>query len=125
MALGSAIEYEIASHDDEDDVWEFAGIASYESNNWMLGFNVIGERQVMRGADFEWGYALGARRVLTHKVAAGFEVAGTFEDDREGEVLLGIFITPIPRLTVNVGIGTGFNGGADLSFRSALVFRFR
>lgn len=31
FALGGAVEYELARHSDEEDVWEFTGIASYES----------------------------------------------------------------------------------------------
>ncbi len=29
----------LARHNDEEDVWEFAGLASYEANQWMLGLN--------------------------------------------------------------------------------------
>jgi hypothetical protein len=125
LAVGAAIEYELARHDDEEDVWEFAGLVSYEANQWMLGLNMLAERETGGGAETEWGYAAGVRRNLTSKVAAGLEVTGTFEDDKEGEILLGLFADLRPWLTINVGVGTGFNGGADLSVRSAFIFKLR
>jgi hypothetical protein len=125
LAVGAAIEYELARHNDEEDVWEFAGLASYEADQWMLGLNLLAERETRGGAETEWGFAAGVRRTLTNKVAAGLEVAGTFEDDQEGEILLGIFADPRPWLTINVGVGTGFNGGGDLSVRTAFIFKLR
>jgi hypothetical protein len=125
LAVGAAIEYELAHHDDEEDVWEFAGLASYEASQWMLGVNLLGERETGDGGETEWGYAAGVRRTLTNKVAAGLEVAGTFEDGKEGEILLAIFADPRPWLTVNVGLGTGFDGGADLTVRTAFIFKLR
>ena len=125
FAVGAAIEYEVARHDDEDDVWAFAGLASYEGDRWTIGFNLLTEREAAGGAETEWGYAVGVRRAISDKVAAGVEITGTLEDEKEGEFLVGIFFDPIPWLTVNVGVGTGFNGGTDLAVRSAIVFRFR
>lgn len=125
FALGGAIEYEAARHRDEHDVWGFAGIASYETGGWQVGLNLLAERETSGGADTEWGYAAGLRRSVAHKLAVGVEVAGSFEDEKEGEVLIGVFSDPTPWLTVNVGVGTGFNRGADTTFRSALVFRLR
>jgi len=124
-ALGAAVEYEIARHEHEVDIWEIAGVASYEKDAWMLGINLLAERAATGGAETEWGYAVGIRRELQGSVAIGLEVAGSFEEEKEGEVLVGMFADPTPWLTVNVGIGTGFNEGPDVSFRSAFVFRFR
>ena len=125
LAVGAAIEYELSRDSDEEDVWEFAGLASYEANQWMLGLNLLAERETGGGAETEWGYAAGVRRTLTDRVAAGLEVAGTFEDGKEGEILLGIFTDLRPWLTINLGLGTGFNGGADISVRSAFIFKLR
>jgi hypothetical protein len=125
FAVGGAIEYELARHNDEEDVWEFAGVASYEASGWMLGFNLLAEREAAGNAETEWGYAAGVRRTITDKVATGLEITGTLEHEKEGEVLVGIFVDPLPWLTVNVGLGTGFNDGADLSVRSAFIFKLR
>ena len=91
----------------------------------ILGLNLLAEREADSGAETEWGYAAGARRALNDQIAAGIEVAGSFEGENEGEVLAGFFVDPTSWLTVNIGVGTGFNDGADLSFRSAFLFRFR
>jgi hypothetical protein len=125
FAVGGAIEYELARHNDEEDVWEFAGVASYEASGWMLGFNLLAEREAAGNAETEWGYAAGVRRTITDKVAIGLEITGTLEHGKEGEVLVGLFVDPLPWLTVNVGLGTGFNDGADLSVRSAFIFKLR
>ncbi len=125
FAVGGAIEYELANHSDDEDVWGFAGIASYEASGWMLGANLLAEREATGGADTEWGYAAGARRSLTDVFAVGLEIAGSFEDDKEGEVLLDLFADPLPWLTINIGLGTGFNDGNDLTVRSALIFKLR
>ena len=125
FAVGAGVEYEIAKHRDEEDVWEFTGLASYEDGGWMFGLNLIAERKATGGAETEWGYAAGVRRALADKVAASLEITGAFEDGKEGEILLGILTDPLPWLTVNVGLGTGFNGGANLSIRSAFIFKLR
>lgn len=125
FAVGGAVEYAWANHSDDEDVWGIAGIASYETAGWMLGVNLLAEREATGGADTEWGYAAGARRSVTEVFAVGLEVAGSFEDEKEGEVLLGIFADPLPWLTINVGVGTGFNDGIDLSVRTALIFKLR
>jgi hypothetical protein len=125
LAVGGAVEYEVARHSDDEDLWEFAGLASYEAGDWMFGLNLLAEREAGGGAEMEWGYAAGVRRTLSDKVAAGLEVAGTLQDGEEGEILMAFLVDPLPWLTINVGLGTGFNGGTDLSLRSAFVFRLR
>jgi hypothetical protein len=67
----------------------------------------------------------GARRPLTDQVATGLEITGTFEGRKERKVFIGLFADPLPWLTVNVGIGTGFNHGADQSFRGAFILQLR
>ena len=88
MALGGSVEYEFARNSDAEDAWEFAGIATYEGNGWIVGVNLLAERETSGGAETEWGYAVGIRRSITEKFAAGLEVGGTFEDDNEGELLV-------------------------------------
>jgi len=125
FALGASVEYEAARHSDDHDVWGFAGIASYQANGWLFGVNLLADRESGSDAGTDWGYAAGARRAINRKLAIAVEAAGSFEGDNEGEVLVGLFADPAPWLSVNIGAGTGFNGGADLTFRSALIFRFR
>lgn len=125
LALGASLEYELARHGDAKDVWAFSGIASYESTGWIIGLNLRVERETSGAADTEWGYAAGARRALSAKLAAGLEISGSLEAGRQGELLLGVYAEPTSWLTMNVGLGTGFNDGADVSFRSAIIFKLR
>jgi hypothetical protein len=67
----------------------------------------------------------GARRPLTDQMETGLEITGTFEGRIECKVFIGLFADHLPWLTVNVGIGSGFNHGADQSFRGAFILQIR
>jgi hypothetical protein len=125
LAIGGSVEYEFAHDSDSEDAWGFTGIATYEGSAWIVGVNLLAERETGGGAETEWGYAVGIRRSFTEKFAVGLEVRGTLEDENEGEVLAGTYFDLSRSFTVNVGMGTGFNDGLDLSVRTALVFHLR
>lgn len=123
IVLGSSFEYEHARDSDDSDEWLATGITGYQGQSWMTVLNVIAEHDT--GESTEWNYALGIRRALNERFAVGVESQGTFESGQTGEAILTLYADPTPALTVNIGIGTGFNDGHDLVVRTALVYRIR
>ena len=154
--VGVSAEYEIAHQDDAPD--SAAGILSVSGlargTQWALNLTAAEPRE--RGADTEWGYALGVRRPLTRRLHWGLEARGSLEgtDDAEAEddhhdehaadlaphdgaeaghghgglvgheVLAGLYFEASEKLSLNLGLGTGVDGGPDLTVRTALVWRF-
>lgn len=123
LGLGASARYDIAADDDGSDAIKVSGIANYEAGGWLFASNLIYENP--QDAQSEWGYALGAKRELRHHLALGLEVSGSFDEEKSGELLVGIFSEPFHGFQVNVGVGTGFNSETDVTVKTALVWVFR
>ena len=54
----------------------------------------------------------------------GVEVKGTFEESKTGEVLFAYYADGSEKLSLNVGFGTGFNEGIDVTARTAIIWQF-
>jgi hypothetical protein len=57
-------------------------------------------------------------------VAFGIEAVDSFDHREDREVMLGGYFQPSHPLTINLGVGTGFDGGPDLTVRSAFIWQF-
>ena len=72
----------------------------------------------------DWGYAAGVRSRAAPGLSFGLEAQGGFAQDTPHEVLLGMYMDPASRTTLNVGLGTGLGPqGADATLRTTLVLR--
>lgn len=124
-SLGLSAEYEFSHADEGEDVAEGRIILSRSGEGWILGFNLIAEEVQESGADLEWRYAAGLRRALGERVGLGIEIEGSLEEDAL-EALLGVYLEPSPKLSVNLGFGTGVGEEElDFSLRTALVWHLR
>jgi hypothetical protein len=56
-------------------------------------------------------------------VALGVEAVDAFDGDEHREVMLGGYFQPRHTLTINLGAGAGFDGGPDLTVRTALIWQ--
>ncbi|NKB25798.1 MAG: hypothetical protein GKR87_15785 [Kiritimatiellae bacterium] len=119
LGFGLSAEYEFA-HDDEEDVVEVSGITSFENEEWITTLTVDYEKA--SGEDGGYGYGAGVRRAMNSQLALGIEIKGTYSDSTE--VLGAIYSDVNDRLTINVGVGVGFNNDVDLAIRTALTWRF-
>lgn len=122
IALGLAARYDIAAEDDGRDAIKLSSLSTYQVGGWLFGANINCEKP--EGARREWGYAVGIKRELRHHLGVGLEVAGSFEDEKSGEVVAGVFCELTHDLQINVGVGTGFNNDVDLTAKTALIWRF-
>ena len=122
-------EYEIAKDSEEEDHAEARLILSRQlrgSNRARLALNLIAEEEQGDEGEVEWGYAVGFRSRLTERNDWGIEARGSFESEGESEALLGLFLQPTERVTVQLGAGTAFTDeGPDFALRTAVVFRLR
>jgi len=123
IGLGLAARYAIAAHDDGNDVLKLSSLSTYQVGGWLFGANLNYEKP--EGGRREWGYAMGIKRELRHHLGVGLEVAGSFENEKAGEVVAGIFSELTHDLQINVGMGTGFNNDVDLTVKTALIWRFK
>ncbi len=123
LGLGIAARYEIAAGDDANDALKLSGLANYEAGGSLFAVNLNYEKP--EGARREWGYAAGVKRELRHHLSVGLEIAGSFEEERSGEIVAGVFYEPVHGLQLNVGIGTGFKNDVDVTVKTALVWVFR
>jgi len=121
IGVGASVEYAF-SNDDEADMVELSGVSAFENEDWIAAFNLKYEKA--EGEEEEWGYSAGVRRAVSAGVALGIEITGTFEDEEDGEVLGAIYGDIGDRLTINVGVGAGFNSDVDLTVRTALIWQF-
>lgn len=122
MELGLAARYDI-SREDGADAFKLSALGSYEAGGWLFGGNLNVEKPQHERR--EWGYALGIKRELRHHLGVGLEIAGSFEAENSGEAILGVYAELTHDLQVNVGVGTGFNHGGDLTVKTAVIWRFR
>ena len=123
LGLGLAARYDIAAKDNGSDALKLSGLGTYEVGKWLFGANLNYEKP--EGARREWGYAAGIKRELRHHLGVGLEVAGRFEEEKSGEVVVGVFSELTHDLQINAGVGTGFNNEVDLTVKTALIWRFR
>lgn len=123
LALGLAARYELAAEDEGSDALKLSSLNSWQVGGWLLGANVNYEKP--EDERREWGYAAGIKRELRHHLGVGLEVAGSFEEEKSGEVVAGVFSELTHDLQINAGVGTGFNNEVDLTVKTALIWRFR
>lgn len=72
-----------------------------------------------------WGYAVGYRHAFHHDFAMSLEAIGDFDSTVNHEVVLGVHYSPIHRVLVRVGAGTGIGtNSSDFSLHTGLVIRF-
>jgi len=97
------------------------------SHQWIAGrlaFNLVAADP--EHGDAEWGYAAGYRYDSLGRWAAGIEVEGSLDGDRDAEILAALYLTASERLQVNLGVGTGLGPGApDFTLRTSLVLGLR
>jgi len=123
FSLGASIEYEFARKSEDDDEIAASLISGYEKDGRIFAFNITYERETGSSED-EWGYAGGARFEVAPGSSLGLEVEGSFEEDKTGEVLLGYYADFSDKLSLNIGVGTGFNDGVDVAARTAIIWSF-
>lgn len=123
FSLGASIEYEFARKSEGDDEIAASLISGYEKDGRIFAFDITYERETGSSED-EWGYAAGARFEIAAGSSLGLEVSGSFEEDKTGEVLLGYYADFNDSLSLNIGVGTGFNEGADVTARTAIIWQF-
>ena len=123
FAAGLAVEYEFAQADGHEDALEIASLFGYETSDWNVAANLIYVKE--QHASGEWAYAAGFRYNLNARHALGFEAAGSLESGGSSEAMLGYYGRYSETFTWNVGIGTGIDGGADWTARTALIWRLR
>lgn len=123
IGLGLAARYSIAAKDDGGDALKLSGLGTYQVGGWLFGTNLNYEKP--EGARRKWGYAAGIKRELRHHLSVGLEVAGSFEKEKSGEVVAGVFFELTHDLQINAGVGAGFNNGVDLTVKTALIWRLR
>ncbi len=122
--LGLSLEYEFSHLSELPDVADVALILSRETGGANFAFNILAEEEQESGSQVEWAYALAFRHPVTSAFDLGVEVLGDLENPEDGEALLGIYLEPTSRLTLNLGIGTGYGATAvDLSLRTSLAIR--
>lgn len=122
LGLGLAARYQIA-REDGGNALKLSALGTYEVGGWLFGGNLNVEKPQHERR--EWGYALGIKRELRHHLGVGLEIAGSFEAENSGEAILGVYAELSHDLQVNVGVGTGFNHGGDLTVKTAVIWRFR
>jgi hypothetical protein len=72
-----------------------------------------------------WGYAVGYRHAFHHDLAMSLEAIGDFDSTVNHEVVLGVHYSPIHRVVVRVGVGTGIGtDSTQLALHTGLVIRF-
>ena len=123
FSLGASIEYEFARKSEDDDEIAATLISGYENEGRVFSFNITYGRETSSSED-EWGYAAGARFEIASGSSVGLEVEGTFEEDKTGEVLFGYYADFSEHLSLNLGVGTGFNEGVDVAARTAVIWKF-
>lgn len=86
-------------------------------------FNLISV--VRDGGDASWGYAAGLRQKVVEKLALGIEALGDFESDGWHELVGGIYVEPVPSLTLKLGAGFGLTEETpDFTLRTGFIWRF-
>ena len=123
FAAGASIEYEFARKSEDDDEIAASLISGYENDGQIFAFNITYERETGASED-EWGYAAGARFEVLPGSSLGLEIEGSFEEEKSGEVLIGYYADVSDQLSLNMGLGSGFNEGADITARTAIIWQF-
>ena len=123
LAAGMSLEYAAARESNHEDAAEISGAISYETERWLLAANFLYHKE--SGTSSETGYAAGARYNLSLQHGFGAEVRGSLESDGSSELLLGYYGNVTETFSINIGIGTGVDGGPDWTARSAFIWRFR
>lgn len=86
-------------------------------------FNLISVVRDGGGAD--WGYAAGVRHKVLEQFAFGVEAIGDFESDGWHELVGGVYVEPVPSLTLKLGAGFGLTDATpDFTLRTGFIFRF-
>jgi hypothetical protein len=124
LRFGLGAEYEFAHANGARDAMEGRFIAGYQQGSTAFTVNLVAERAVGDEQPTEIGYAVGLRPNLGKSVGWGIEAQGGLRNREGHEVLLGLYAEPSERLTLKVGVGKGFGGGADWTARTGIVFRF-
>ncbi len=123
LVLGVATRYGFGSNSENDDVFKFSGLATYQVGTWLLGANANYKKH--ENSHRELGYAVSIKRELRHHLSLGVEAAGAFEGEKSGEVIVGIFNEVTHHFQINAGVGTGFNNDVDLAIKTAIIWRLK
>ena len=123
FAAGLSVEYEFAHDRDHKDTVEIAGLFSYETATWLASANIIYDKE--KNASDKWGYAAGIRYAFRQRQSLGIEILGSFESHGSSQMLLGYYGTLSETFSINVGLGTGIDGGPDWTARTAFIWQFR
>lgn len=123
LVLGVAARYSIAADKAGDDVLKLSGLGSYQINNWLFGANINYDKP--NNSRRELSYAIGVKREIRHHLGIGVEVEGELENEKNGEIIAGIFNEFTHRFQFNVGVGTGFNNDVNLTVKTALIWQFK
>lgn len=76
---------EIKKEKDEPYEVELKLITSYlPDQNWILSSNLIAERELARGADWEWGYTFGVSRQIQRRFWLSTEAFGRLDEKEHG-----------------------------------------
>lgn len=122
LVLGVATRYGFGVGDEED-MFKFSGLSSYQINSWLIGANINYKKH--KKSHREIGYAIGIKRELRHHLELGVEIAGKLEGKKSSEVIIGIFNELTHQFQINAGVGRGINSDVDLTVKTAMIYRFR
>ncbi len=122
LRVGVSAEYEFSHLDERDDRIEVRLVASKVFGGALLAFNVMADEELRDGVDADWGYLIGFRKGVSDRLAWGLEAQGSLEEPKH-EALVGFYLDPMRRFTVNLGVGTGLRDSEiDFSLRTAVVW---
>lgn len=124
LSAGATVEYARAADHDANDEMAGALLLTYEHDSWIAALNLDASHELDAGAGNDFGVRGGVRRKLSPHAALGVEAVGAFDRPEGREVLLGLYLQPIHTLTINLGTGTGFDGGPDFTVRTSLIWQF-
>ena len=122
-SIGTSVEYVDAADNELHDEVAAAMLTTYEASDWIFAMNLDATHERDSSEDDSWGIRGAVRRSFKRSVAFGVEFVGSFDHREDREVMFGAYLHPMHPLTINLGVGTGFDGGPDYTLRSALIWQ--
>jgi hypothetical protein len=121
--VGVSAEYTRARGEEPADRIEARLAISSTRGRSAIALNALAARGARGGSGAAWGYAAGFRRGVSGRAAIGLEARGG-PGEPAAEALAGLYLSPAPRVTVNLGAGRSAGGGeAAFAARAAVVLR--